>query len=107
MVTQLDSTPATIDVATAQIDTWAIDFSGAIQEGEAISDADAVLVSTACVPNREIEGFVTDADVDDASVLVAWTGEPLAQGGDYVLHTRAILDTGAVLVLLTRVRCVG
>lgn len=105
--TQLDTVPASLDVTTATIDTWAIDFAAALQTGESIASAAASLLSASSVPGIPVVGFVTGATIGTTKINVAWTGSVLSQGSEYVLHTVATLNTGAKIVLLTRVVCIG
>ena len=108
MVTALDTIPASRDVTTDSVDAWAVDFTNAIQEGESITAGAATLV-TAMPPDdgAEVAGFVVDATVSGATVVVEWSGSVLTKHSVYRLETRATLNTGAVIELLTTVRCIA
>lgn len=94
-------------VTRASIDVLRVEFGDQLNEGEAVASVEAVLYSTDSTPGREVDGFVVDAIKDEDDALVSWTGDELGVLGKYVLHTRATLNSGARLVALTRVRCVG
>lgn len=108
MPTQLDTIPASRDVSRDSMDTWAIDFTNALQVGETISTGAAELVTA--MPGNDgtvVAGFVTNATVNGASINVAWTGTVLTKWSIYRLETKATLNTGALIELLTTVRCVS
>jgi hypothetical protein len=107
-MTQLDTTPASIDVTTDSRDTWAIAFAAALQAGESIASAAAALYTA--MPGDDgaaVAGFVTGAVVSGTDVHVAWVGSVLARHSVYRLETTATLNTGAKIELLTLVRCVA
>jgi hypothetical protein len=108
MVTQLDTIPASRDVTTDSLDTWSVDFANALQAGETVANGAAALYEA--MPGSSgaaVSGFVTQAQTADTTVRVTWTGSVLARFGVYRLETRAILNTGAVIELLTTIRCVA
>lgn len=108
MVTQLDTIPANKDVTTDSVDTWAIDFANALQEGETIADRAAVLVTAMPADDgAAVAGFVTATGIDGTKVSVTWTGSVLTKHSVYRLETLATLNTGAKVELLTEVRCVS
>lgn len=108
MATQLDTVPASKDVTRESADTWAIAFANALGSGESLASADAAIY-TAMVGNdgTEVDGFVTSATVSVTDVLVVWDASVLTKFGTYRLETRATLNTGAVVALLTTVRVVA
>jgi len=108
MTTQLDTVPASKDVTRGAADTWSISFANALVDGETISSAAATLC-TAMVGNdgAEVDDFVISATVSTTSVLVSWDGSALTKFSTYRLATTATLNTGAVVELLTIVRCVA
>lgn len=108
MATGLDTIPASRDVTTDSVDTWAIDFANALQVGETISvGAAALYPATPGASGTAVSGFVTQAQVSGTTVRVTWTGTVLTKYSVYRLETKATLSTGAVVELLTQVRCVG
>ena len=108
MATRLDTVPDIADVTTDMVDTWAIDFSNALQAGETISSASAALFLVTVGSNgTAVAGFVTSAVVSGDAVNVAWTGSVLTKFATYRLETKATLSSGAKIELLTTVRCVA
>lgn len=108
MVTQLDTVPASKDVTRESADTWAIAFANALGDGESLASAAAVLYTAmVSLDGTAVDGFVTSAVVSVTDVLVTWDGSVLSKFGTYRLETRATLNTGAVVALLTTVRCVA
>ncbi len=108
MATQLDTIPASRDVTTQSVNTWAIDFANVLQTGQSIVSAIATLVTD--MPGDQgasVLGFVLSATVAGTDVLVAWTGSVLTRNSVYQLETVATLNTGSKVALLTRVRCVA
>ena len=108
MATALDTIPASRDVTTDSVDLWAIDFTNALQAGESIVSGAATLVTAMPADDGTVvAGFVVDATVSGATVEVEWSGSVLAKHSTYRLETRATLNTGAVVELLTRIVCVA
>jgi hypothetical protein len=109
MMSTLSTTQDTIEVTTRSVDTLDVNFAAQINEGESIVSATATLLRTTAVSGGSaVTGFVTSTpSVDTTVVSVPWTGEVLAVGGVYVLVVAATLDTGAIVVTLTEIRCVA
>lgn len=105
----LDTIPGEREIARAMIDTWAIDFTNALQSGETVTAADAEL-ETAMFGNdgTAVPGFVLNAvPAGTTGVNVSWSGAGLDVYATYRLKTTATLSSGAVLERLTTIRCIA
>lgn len=108
LTTALSTIPASREVSTRSKDTWSIDFSNALHEGEVLASCNAVLLGDMSGFNaQEVPEFVTHAEVIDTSVFVTWDGSALREGITYILLTTGILDTEAAITLLTKIKCLA